>query len=191
MAGASRFTAILDANVLFAKLQCDALLSLAYAGLYAAKWSADIEREWMASRLAKYPGTEEVIAEKARQMCEAIPDCMVLGYEKFIDSLDMPDPDDRHVLAAAIVGHADAIVTNNVKDFPVGLLDQHCIEVQTPDVFIVNQITLHQPMALAALRQMRLRWNNPKHTPESLIELFEKRGMPLTAVHLLNCLEAV
>lgn len=64
----------------------------------------------------------------------------------------------------------------------------HDIEVQTPDVFIVNQITLHQPAAVAALRRMRLRWNNPKHTPESLIALFEDRGMPLTAVHLLHCL---
>lgn len=191
MAGASRFTAILDANVLFTKLQCDALLSLADAGLYAAKWSADIEREWMASRLEKYPGSEEVNAEKARQMCEAIPDCMVTGYEPFIQFLELPDPNDRHVLAAAIVGHADAIVTSNLKDFPAEVLKKHSIEVLTPDVFIVNQITLNQPRALAALRQMRLRWKNPKHTPESLIELFEMRGMPLTSVHLLNCLEAV
>jgi predicted nucleic acid-binding protein len=191
MAGAARFTAILDANVLFPKLQCDALLSLAYAGLYAAKWSADIEREWMVSRLAKYPGSEHANAEKASRMCESIPDCIVTGYRPFIEGLKLPDPDDRHVLAAAIVGHADAIVTNNVKDFPTEALAVHDIEVLTPDVFIVNQITLNQPLALAALREMRLRWNNPKHTPETLIELFEKRGMPLTAVHLLNCLEAV
>ncbi len=161
MAGASRFTAILDANVLFTKLQCDALLSLADAGLYAAKWSAHIEREGKASRNAKYPGSEQDNTEKARQMCEAIPDCMVMGYEPFIECLELPDPDDRHVLAAAIVGHADAIVTNNIKDFPVEILAAHDIEVQTPDVVIVNQITLHQPAAVAALRQMRLRWNNP------------------------------
>ena len=55
----------------------------------------------------------------------------------------------------------------------------------------MNQITLSDRLALGALRKMRLRWNNPKYTPEMLIELFEKRGMPLTAVHLLNCLEAV
>lgn len=191
MAGASRFTAILDANVLFTKLQCDALLSLADAGLYAAKWSADIEREWTENRLAKYPGSEQAIADKARQMCEAIPDCMVTGYESFIECLELPDPNDRHVLAAAIVGHADAIVTNNLKEFPIEALQAHDIEVQTPDVFIVNQITLHPPAALAALRAMRPRWNNPKHAPETLIHLFEQRGMPLTAVHLLHCLEAV
>jgi predicted nucleic acid-binding protein len=184
MAGAARYTALLDANVLFSKLQCDALLSLAHAGLYAAKWSADIEREWTTSRLQKYPGTEQTNANKARAMCESIPDCMVTGYEDFMGCLTLPDPDDRHVLAAAIVGHADAIVTNNVKDFPLEALTPHDIDLQTPDQFIVNQLTLHPPRAIKALREMRLRWNNPKHTPESLVVLFEQRGMPLTAVRL-------
>lgn len=161
MAGASRHTALLDANVLFPKLQCDALISLAQAGLYAAKWSPHIEQEWLISRLAKFPGSNEANRNKARAMTEAIPDCMVYGYEKFIDCLDLPDPDDRHVLAAAIVGHADAIVTNNLKDFPLERLEPHCIEVQTPDQFIVNQLTLHQARAVAALRAMRERWNNP------------------------------
>lgn len=188
MAGASRYTALLDANVLFPKLQCDALLSLAHAGLYAAKWSADIEAEWLRTRLAKFPGSEEANDEKARVMRDAIPDYLVVGYEKFIDCLDLPDPNDRHVLAAAIVGHADAIVTNNLKDFPAEALEPHCIEVQSPDVFIVNQLTLHQPRALAALRKMRERWENPAHTPETLVGLFEARGMPLTALHLADFL---
>lgn len=184
MAGASRYTALLDANVLFPKLQCDALLSLAHAGLYAAKWSADIEREWMVSRLKKYPDSQEANANKARAMCEAVPDCMVIGYEPFIACLDLPDRDDRHVLAAAIVGHADAIVTNNISDFPNEALAQHGIDLQTPDQFIVNQLTLHPSLAIQALREMRQRWNSPKYTAEGLVQLFEQRGMPLTAVRL-------
>ena len=162
MAGAARYTALLDANVLFPKLQCDALLSLAHAGLYAAKWSVDIEREWMASRLGKFPGSQEANAQKAKAMTESIPDCMVTGYEDFIGSLKLPDPHDRHVLAAAIVGHADAIVTNNVKDFPLETLAAHDIDLQTPDQFIVNQLTLHPPHAIVALRKMRERWKKPE-----------------------------
>ena len=72
---------------------------------------ADIEAEWLRSRLMKFPGSDTANKDKARVMREAIPDCLVVGYERFIDCLDLPDPDDRHVLAAAIVGHADAIVT--------------------------------------------------------------------------------
>lgn len=191
MAGASRYTALLDANVLFAKLQCDALLSLAHAGLYAAKWSADIEREWLAARAVKFPHSDQANRDKARAMCEAIPDCMVAGYEGFVESLQLPDPNDRHVLAAAIVGHADAIVTNNLDDFPIEVLGKHCIDLQTPDQFIVNQLTLHPVQALGALRQMRMRWNNPMHTAQTMAQLFELRGMPLTSLHLLDRLDAL
>lgn len=191
MAGASRYTALLDANVLFPKLQCDALLSLAHAGLYAAKWSADIEREWLEARAIKFPDSDQANRDKARAMCDAIPDCMVVGYEAFIDCLQLPDPNDRHVLAAAIVGHADAIVTNNLGDFPLEVLGRHCIDVQTPDQFIVNQLTLHSAQALNALRQMRMRWNNPAHTAQTMAHLFEARGMPLTALHLLDRLDAL
>jgi hypothetical protein len=150
MAGASRYTALLDANVLCPKLQCDALLSLAHAGLYAAKWTADIEREWLQARNAKFPHSA---AQNQRK-------------------------------AAAIVGHADAIVTNNVADFPLSVLQRHGIDRQTPDQFIVNQLTLHPPAALDALRKMRERWRNPSYTPQALVGLFELRGMPLTAVRL-------
>jgi len=184
MAGAAQYTALLDANVLFPKLQCDALLSLAHAGLYAAKWSKDIQNEWMSSRLKKFPDSEEANRAKADAMCAAVPDCLIEGYESFVNCLSLPDPNDRHVLAAAIVGHADAIVTNNVADFPREALAPHNVDLQTPDQFIVNQLTLHPVRAIAALKAMRLRWNHPKYTPDELVKLFDLRGMPLTALRL-------
>lgn len=75
----------------------------------------------------------------------SVPDCLVENYEFLIEGLVMPDPDDRHVLAAAIAGHADAIVTSNLKDFPKKILASHGIEVQHPDDFIMNQLEL-QPL---------------------------------------------
>ncbi|MDQ0086535.1 putative nucleic acid-binding protein [Variovorax boronicumulans] len=68
------------------------------------------------------------------------------------------DPEDRHVLAAAISGHVDAIVTWNEKDFPREVLDPFGIEVQTPDEFVLNQLMLEKLTALAALKRMRERW---------------------------------
>lgn len=55
-------------------------------------------------------------------------DSLVAGYEKLVGSLNLPDPDDRHVLAAAIIGHADVIVTRNLKDLPAEELDRYGIE---------------------------------------------------------------
>lgn len=72
--------------------------------------------------------------------------------------MPLPDKDDRHVLATAIAGHADCIVTFNLKDFPAEALARHDIEALHPDDFIMNQLQLHQLTALTAVKKMRSRW---------------------------------
>jgi len=150
VAGSAQYTAVLDANVLYPALLRDLLLSLADADLYSAKWSVHIRDRWTRSLLRDRPGMGVQIAAAARAMEDAIPDCLVSGYEHLIEGLKLPDPDDRHVLAAAITGHADAIVTWNEKDFPREVLDPFGIEVQTPDEFVLNQLMLEKLTALAA-----------------------------------------
>ncbi len=117
------------------------------------------------------PGMGAQIAAAAQAMEEAIPDCLVSGYEHLIEGLKLPDPDDRHVLAAAITGHADAIVT--WKDFPREVLDPFGIEVQTPDEFVLNQLMLEKLTALAALKRMRERWARPQYDAQALVALLE------------------
>lgn len=180
MAGSAQYTAVLDANVLYPALLRDVLLSLADADLYSAKWSVHIREEWTRSLLRDRPGMEAQIAAAA----QAIPDCLVSGYEHLIEGLKLPDPDDRHVLAAAITGHADAIVTWNEKDFPREILDPFGIEVQTPDEFVLNQPMLEKLTAFAALKRMRERWARPHYDAPALVALLEKRGLPQTAAHL-------
>ena len=186
MAGSARYTAILDANVLYPQLMRDVLLSLAHADLYSARWTTDIEHEWMKALATNFPGQDAKILKTAEQMRQAIPDCMVTGYESLIPSLSLPDPDDRHVLAAAIAGHADAIVTSNGKDFPEKVLDSFGIELQSPDEFVVNQIMLNKIRALSAIKDMRMRWQRPEITPAALIDLFARRNMPIAAAHLAD-----
>ncbi|BDT70281.1 hypothetical protein os1_44740 [Comamonadaceae bacterium OS-1] len=118
MAGSSRYTAILDANVLYPQLLRDTLLSLAVARLYHARWTSTIHGEWTRNLLLTRPDLATKLPAVVALMNSSVPDCLVTHYEKLAESLELPDPDDRHVLAAAIVGHADAIVTFNTKDFP-------------------------------------------------------------------------
>lgn len=184
MAGSAQYTAVLDANVLYPALLRNVLLSLADADLYSAKWSAHIRDEWTRSLLRDRPGMETQIAAAAQAMEEAIPDCLVSGYEHLIEGLELPDPDDRHVLAAAIAGHADAIVTWNERDFPKEILDPFGIEIQTPDEFVLNQLMLEKVTALAALKRMRERLARPQYDAQTLVSLLEKRGLPQTAAHL-------
>lgn len=122
MAGSARFTAILDANVLYPQLIRDTLLSLAVERLYHARWSATIHAEWTRNLAKDRPEPATKLALVVERMNDSVPDCLVTHYEKLANSIELPDPDDRHVVAAAIAGHADAIVTFNTKDFPAVVL---------------------------------------------------------------------
>ena len=181
MAGSSRYTVILDANVLYPQLLRDTLLSLAGENLYHARWSATITDEWARSLIKNRPDIAGKLPALVKAMCDSVPDCLVTHYEKLADSIELPDPDDRHVVAAAIAGHADAIVTFNIKDFPQAVLQPYGIEVQHPDEFVVNQLQLQKIPALSAIKKMRARWKNPERSAQDLITAFELRGLPLTA----------
>ena len=181
MAGSARYTAVLDANVLYPTLVRDLLLSLATAGLYHARWTQEIHAEWTGHLAGARPDIAHRLPELVRLMNQAVPDCLVENYEALIGRLELPDPADRHVLAAAIAGHADAIVTFNVKDFPREVTERHGIEVQHPDDFVMNQLQLQELVALGAIKQMRARWMSPQRSARELIAALEGRGLSLTA----------
>lgn len=184
MAGSARYTAILDANVLYPNLLRDLLLSMASAGLYHARWTSQINDEWTRNLVANKPEIAPRIALLLELVNQAVPDCLVENYASLIDSLSLPDPDDRHVLAAAIAGHANAIVTINLKDFPEEVLALHGIEAQHPDDFLMNQLELRPFEALEIIKRVRARMRNPARSAAELIEMLEKNGLPQTAQYL-------
>lgn len=155
MAGSARYTAILDANVLYPNLLRDILLSLAVAGLYHARWTEHINTEWTRNLATNRPDIAPKIPLLLDTVNRAVPDCLVENYDFLVATLVLPDPDDRHVLAAAIVGHADAIVTANLKDFPAQALAAHGVEAQHPDDFIMNQLQLRPLEALKVFKHIR------------------------------------
>jgi predicted nucleic acid-binding protein len=184
MSGSARYTAILDANVLYPNLLRDLLLSLASAGLYHARWTSEINDEWTRNLISNRPDLASKVPLLLELVNQAVPDCLVENYDSLIDSLVLPDLDDRHVLAAAIAGHADAIVTANLKDFPETVLAQHGIEAQHPDDFVMNQLELRPFEALEVIKRVRARMRNPARSVPELIELLEKSGLPQTAQYL-------
>ena len=191
MPGTSQCTALLDANVLYPALIRDVLLSFAHADLYSAKWSLDIKREWTLALIENKPNKRELILAAADIMDEAIPDCMVIGYEHLIEGLQLPDKNDRHVLAAAITGRADVIVSLNTKDFPKALLSPFQIDIQTPDEFILNQLILRYTTAWVAIKSMRERWERPQYTAQATLELFERRGLIKTSAYLRQAVDLI
>jgi len=186
MAGHARYTAILDACVLFPAPIADALISLHAAGLFAAQWSERIDEEWIRGVLRARPELEGKLQRRRDAMRRAVPDWEVspLAYEPLMPGLGLPDKDDVHVLAAAIAGHADCIVTLNLKDFPADLLGKHGLEAIHPDDFLVYQLDLEPIAALAAFKAMRDRLRNPQLTVDEFIAMLQRNGLVNTALRL-------
>jgi predicted nucleic acid-binding protein len=175
------FTAFLDAPVLYPAPLRDLLLELAVADLYRAKWSDAVHEEWIGAVLKNRPDLTRAQLERTRDLMNAhARDALVTDFEPLIDVLELPDPDDRHVLAAAIKGRADLIVTVNLKDFPAEKLDPWGIEAQHPDEFLTHQFHLSQPIFLQAVKTVRLRLKNPPKSVEDYLDTLRAQGLLAT-----------
>jgi predicted nucleic acid-binding protein len=178
------FCALFDACVLYPASLRDLLLSLAATDLFRARWTDRIQDEWIAALVASKPHLEPSLQRTRQLMEQAVPDATVTGYEDLVGSLALPDADDRHVLAAAIVGRADVIVTLNLKDFPRPVLVPYRIEAQHPDDFVARVLILALRLALTAVKEMRARLVNPPVAPQAFIDMFARQGLPQTVAIL-------
>lgn len=180
----AQFTALYDSCVLYPAPLRDLLLRVALTDLFRAKWTADIHAEWMRSVLEDRPELAARL-ERTRTLMDAhVRDCLVEGYHDLIPSLTLPDPDDRHVLAAAIRGRADVIVTFNLRDFPATALDPFGIDAQHPDEFIRHLIDLAPGVVAGAAREHRASLKSPPKTAEDYLLTLEQQQLPETVAAL-------
>ena len=178
-------TAFLDASVLCPAPLRDLLLELAVSDLYRAKWSATVHDEWIGALLRSRPDLARQRLERTRDLMNAhTRDALVTGYEDLIEVLSLPDPNDRHVLAAAIKGRADVIVTANLEDFPAEVLERWGIEAQHPDAFLTGLFDLAQPAFLQAVKTVRARLKNPPKSAEDYLETLRAHGLGATVAAL-------
>lgn len=149
--------------------------------LYRAKWSDAVHEEWIRAVLRNRCDLTRVQLERTRDLMNAYArDALVTDFEQLIDVLELPDKDDRHVLAAAIKGRADLIVTVNLRDFPAEKLDPWGIEAQHPDEFLTHQFHLSQPVFLQAVKTVRLRLKNPPKSVDDYLDTLRARGLLAT-----------
>jgi hypothetical protein len=132
---------VCDANVFYFIVMTDLLLSLGDVELLCPRWTAQIHEEWMRSLLADRSEPDLTKIERRRDQMDAVlDDCLITGYEALIPTLQLPDADDRHVLAAAIHAEADVILTSNLRDFPPTVLAPHGLVRQAPDEFLTRLV---------------------------------------------------
>jgi predicted nucleic acid-binding protein len=179
-----RFVVVYDACVLYPAPLRDLLVRLATTGLFAAKWSEHIHHEWMRNLIANRPELETPLQRTRQLMDQAVEDCLVENYESLIDALSLPDPDDRHVLAAAIRAGAQLIITTNLKDFPAATLTKFGIEAVHPDLFIVQQMDLHEGLVVQVARKHRASLRNPSKSVDEYLDTIAAQGLVVTADRL-------
>jgi predicted nucleic acid-binding protein len=183
-------TAIYDANILYPAPLRDLFIRLAQAGLVRARWTEAIHDEWVRNVLADNTAlSPERLARTRTLMNDAVRDCLVTGYEDRIESLSLPDPDDRHVLAAAIRANAEVIVTFNLKDFPASVLVSHNIEALHPDEFLATLFDAAPGPVCAAVKRQREGLRNPPKTAEELLATLESQGLVQTVIRLRQFVE--
>ena len=177
----SPYPVVLDACVLYPARLRDLLMHLGITGLYQPKWSRCIHDEWCRNLRENRPDIQPMTLNRTVELMNmALPDANITGYKHLIAGLTLPDPDDCHVLAAAIRAKAEVIVTLNLRDFPPGILASFDIEALHPDDFISDLFDLNHALALEAVRRQRQSLRHPPITSEEFMEMLLKQGLPMT-----------
>lgn len=127
---------VLDACVLFPTVMREVLVGCAAAGLYEPRWSARILEEW--ARATARIGAEVIARGEVALLRSRWPDAEVQVPDTALSRFWLPDPNDIHVLAAAVIGHADLIITLNAQDFPRDLLQAEGLKRADPDGFLCD-----------------------------------------------------
>lgn len=179
------FVAFLDACALVPVSLTDTLLGAAERGLFRPLWSQDVLDE--AERAVKrvHPGVAPSRVERRfRVMRQAFPDSTVTGYEVMASGLELPDPNDRHVAAAAALGRADVLVTFNIRDFPAAAMPGG-VEVVHPDDFLLAQIDLYESECADVLRQQAAILLHPPVDVQDVLISLGRAGVPRFA-HVMS-----
>lgn len=171
-------TVVLDANVLYGNHIRSFLVYVALTGVVRMRWSERILDECFENLKARRTDLDATKLDRTRAlMNRAVPDAIVTGFEGLESALELPDPDDRHVLAAAIKSGAQIIVTFNRKDFPASSLEPWGVEAMTPDSFILDLLDLEEVEILQALGMQHQALKRPPLTMGELLGILSRDGL--------------
>ncbi len=170
------FPAFLDTCVLYPQYLSDTLLTQADAGTFRPLWSVDVLRELGGALTREASLPEDAVSYRIEQMRAAFPDAEVTGYETLIDGMTTHEKD-RHVLAAAVRGNVEVLVTFNLRDFPESALKPFDIVAVQPDEFLLNQLDLYPGVVVGCLEQQVNRYIREPLTVRDLLPRLERCGV--------------
>ena len=175
-------TAVLDACVLYPAALRDLWMHLAVWFVFQPKWTPRIQDEWIRNVLENRPDLKrEHLARTRALMEEWARDWEVPDYEELLPDLSLPDPDDCHVLAAAIAGQVPTLVTFN---FPQAALAPHSVRAIHPDAFACELLNAEPEAFLCAVRTHRAALKNPPKDVDEYLETLRRAGLVESAQRL-------
>ena len=183
--------AVLDANVLYPFYLREFFMRLSkQAELFQAKWTNEINDEWTRNLIANKPHlSKKEIKQTVFWMNQTIEDALIHPTEhlQFVKGLDLPDPRDGHVIAAAIAANASFIVTKNLKDFPAKILNRFGVEAIHPDNFVLRFESFSTEL-LAIIIKMSNQYTNPSMSPHDVLSRLANE-IPKTCAKILAILD--
>lgn len=179
------FVVLYDACVLHPAPLRDLLVRIARTDLVQARWSEQILDECFNSIARQRPDlAPEALARGRDLLRTALRAADVRGHESLIESLQLPDPDDRHVLAAAIHCGAQAIVTYNLSDFPAAVLAPYNTEAKHPDDFVLESLDLAPARVVQVLVEQAADLRRPPMRVEEVLDRLLDLGLVRSVARL-------
>ncbi|HJQ57165.1 MAG TPA: PIN domain-containing protein [Vineibacter sp.] len=171
--------AVFDACILYPFHLRNIVVQAAVDRLIDARWTDAIHDEWCRNLVAAVPAIPAARLENTRRlMNEALPTAMVQGYENHVAAVNLPDPDDRHVVAAGIAAGAAVILTWNLRHFPVRELKTFGLRATTPDAFLSVLHDQAPDLLLGCLANARRNLTRSRVSAADFIDIM--RGQKLT-----------
>ena len=181
------YSSVIDACVIYPASIRDVLLSVAAEGVFKPYWSQMIHSEWKRNLLKNRSDLNQAKLDKTSlAMDQFFHGANQNDFQHLIDKLILPDINDRHVLALAIKTQSKYIVTKNLKDFPVSVLEQYNICAIDPDDFLIQLNKNFKMFLLEAMKKQRARLKNPPLTVDEFIDSIENSGLVKFANYLKN-----
>lgn len=177
----------LDANVIYSITLTDVLLTLAEHDLFLPLWSPRVLQEAQEAASRTLPdAAQQAFRKRLLIMDQAFPESSIHVEESEWSRFDLPDPDDRHVLAAAVQGQADALVTRNIKDFPQKLLAPFAIQAITPDDLLCLSLRRTPETTITAMRELIDSRHRPPMSLSGFANRLERSGAARFASTIAN-----
>jgi len=180
-----KVTAVLDSCVLFPAQLRDIFMHLALKGVFRPRWSDEIHNEWIRAVLHNRPDLTNEQLQRTRFLMDSnVVGCLIKNYENYVPNINLPDENDRHVIAVAIKSKADVIVTFNLKDFPEQKLNNFNIIALHPDIFLEQLLANNTTKFISAIKQQIKTLKNPPISKKEFLRILRNSKLLQTASKL-------